>query len=176
MKDMKNNTVSFFMLLSTSACLFGCGPRLPDDLPKLHPLTVTVVQEGQALPDANIALYPADHSFSRWGQTDMTDASGTVKFKTNNRYPGVPAGRYKVTVRKIMRDPNPYVRHASDHPDSPGLRQFYQAEKTLKTYALVDPVFENFDTTPLEIEVVAGKNDEQVDVGAKVKIEIRNTP
>ncbi|MCL2346667.1 MAG: hypothetical protein FWC50_00250, partial [Planctomycetaceae bacterium] len=65
----------------------GCNKQvLPDGMPKLYPVKMTVTQEGKPLTDAMILLTPVD---SQWPAQGTTDVSGVVqKFFTNSKYEG----------------------------------------------------------------------------------------
>lgn len=130
----------FFLLLA--ACDTGDRER-PKDLPQLHPCALTVTQDGKPLEAANVALRPVAES--RWGIGGVTDARGVAEIATGGFYPGVPEGKYKVTVKKTELTETEYI-------------------------SVVDTKFEDEAGTPLEIEIAKGKNQKTFEVGPAVRV------
>jgi len=154
--------VALLALLGTICCMQGCtgGDSKPEGLPDLHAVTLTVTQDGSPLAGASVQLVPADPSSNKWVSGGTTDADGNAEIKTHGKFPGAPAGKYKVTISKTLtEDLNP----EADANDP-------MAEKKTKIYDLVDLKFGAAATTTAEIEVVAGSNSpEPIDVGAAIK-------
>lgn len=81
---------------------------LPKDMPELHPCVVNLQFGGTStsLAGAIVTLHPEDETFEEWGTfSGTTDAKGKVVIKTEHnrkKYPGVFAGKYKVTVVKAV--------------------------------------------------------------------------
>ena len=148
------NTRIFVSLLLLVFMIAGCGGsggqrKKPSDLPPLYPCTLTFTQEGVPVDDAHITL----HSDSKWAVGGRTDEKGEVKPVTNGFYDGVPAGMYKITVAKMVIVEN-------------------EAGDTVKQTEVVDKTFRKKETTPLEIEIVKGNNDQTFDVGKAVSINV----
>ena len=88
-------------------------------------------------------MIPLDNS--PWATAGRTDSKGTTTFWSHGKFPGVPAGKYKVDL----------IKHETE-PTSGGSN----------TYTLIDP-----NLAPIEIEVVVGKNNfEPFDLGKKVRV------
>ncbi|MDR0337546.1 MAG: hypothetical protein LBI18_10695 [Planctomycetaceae bacterium] len=112
-------------------CLFfmsgGCF-RGQLDLPKLYPVTVSVVMNGQPVEQATVACFPKDGS--EWFAGGVTGADGTVRLQTKGRYNGIPSGDYKVVVIKLVQAEN----STEEHP---------------RMYRAVHSQYERKETTPL---------------------------
>lgn len=133
-----------------SVLAVGCRKvQTPADLPELHPVTITVRQDGQPLAAASVALYAEG---SKWTVGGSTDADGVARIRTLAKYTGAPAGTYKVcVVKELVEDP----------PSPSGLSTFYD---------LVDQKFKSPKTTPLEITVSKGEGKPHAfDVGGAIK-------
>ena len=148
----------------------GCGDGRPADMPKLHPVSLTFTLDDTSLADAFVTLYSTDEQ-SRWAVSGRTDAAGCVSLRTNGRYPGAPAGRYKIVVDKVERR-GPPVPKESELPKDETERQkvFDEIGKQTTIIRIVDEKFLSPQTTPLEYEVVAGDNEEIFDLGKAVSV------
>ncbi|MDD3470718.1 MAG: carboxypeptidase regulatory-like domain-containing protein [Thermoguttaceae bacterium] len=86
------------------SCLFlgilACGPQYPEGMPKLYPVTLQFVQEGQPLTEASVRLIP-ENSSHQWVVGGSTDAQGNVVLYTHGQYEGVPEGKYRITVNRF---------------------------------------------------------------------------
>ena len=142
-------TASFFTVLILVFGAFGCGPKLPPGIPKLHPCTIRLTMGGQPVAGATVALFPdgeGDNTEGLWGTAGYTDSKGSLTLKTDGLYNGIPAGRYKITVFKVETEEREYLGWgmAQDLPPP-------------KTTVIVDLKYDDSDQTPLVIEVGAGK-------------------
>jgi len=145
----------------------GCGVKLPTDLPKLYPTTLIIIQDDKPLEDAAVQLLPKDPQ-SRWAAAGRTDSSGKVEFFTEGRYRGVPEGDYQVTVSKIYTEPGRYFGQTRpDDIDKMTWDALVASEKDkIKSYYLVDPVYDSKRTSSLELSVGPKQpKDRQIDVG-----------
>lgn len=138
------------------------------------------------LAEAMITLVNVDTS-TTWACTARTDNSGKAVIKTNGMYDGAPAGTYKATVVKQEID-----RGSNLFADAPDIRDNEQAYRDWNsanearitaaqarlpaTYDLVDPKFNNMETTTLEVTITAGKNQHTLDVGSAVRTQNRERP
>ena len=146
-------SVVFMLVLS------GCGgePK-PEGLPKLHPVSLKFIQEGEPVEGAAVVLVP--QSDSKWASGGVTDAKGVAVLRTHGKFIGVPAGTYKVRVQKQETEAAPTTT------DSTGLTTYGIS----KAYDVVNPDYFHPDKTPLAIEVVNGKNNfEPFDLGKKAR-------
>lgn len=155
MKNKSRFTGLRCLLLFNVLVLTGCFEKRPDGMPDLVPCTISVIQQGARLADANVALYPLDES--KWTASGGSDASGNAEIHTWGTYRGVPVGKYKVTVTKVD------VEKVETRPSGSG------RGKSPNSYHLVDLKLGEKDTTPLEIEVVKGTKRYSVDAGAPVR-------
>jgi len=151
---MKQTFAIFF--LSAFFCfvllIAGCsgGRAKPKDLPPLYPCTLTFTQEGVPLADASIIL----HSDSKWSVGGKTDEKGEVRLATNGFYEGVPEGTYKITVWKMV------VEHHAE------------TSEVIRQTDVVERKFSSEATTPLEITIGKGNNNQTFDVGKAVSVNI----
>jgi hypothetical protein len=86
-----------------------------------------------------------DGGSSPWAVGGTTDASGKVSLVTHGKYPGVPAGKYKVCVFKVEGT--------------------FPEEYDLVEVNLKSPV-----TTTLTLEAGPGKKSETLDAGKAIRI------
>jgi len=151
--------MSWLPLVAFVLVLPGCsGESKPDGFPKLYPVALTFVQEGEPLEGAAVILVP--QSDSKWASGGFTDAKGIAVLKTHGKFAGVPAGAYKVRVQKQETGEVP------TSIDSTGLTTY----GTASSYDVVHPDYFLPDKTPLAIEVVEGKNNfEPFDLGKKAR-------
>lgn len=154
------------LVFATSFGLFigsvvGCAPSdMPEGMPELHPVTLTIVQSGTPLEGATVQLVPQDSANSRWACGGTSDAMGKVIVQTLGKFPGAPIGTYKATVYKtLVEDMTPGVE------DSPS------STKVFETFLLVDPKFQSAETTTIEVTVASGDNSPPpIDLGAPMKL------
>jgi hypothetical protein len=158
--------MSHYSLLVVNCSLFivllsGCGgASRPADLPPLYPLTITVTQDGKALPEAVIKFVAQADENAKYKPVAITGADGKVALSTYG-FPGVPAGTYKVTITKNVDDD--FVTKTDDA----GEKQII----SYKTYRTVEAKFSDVATTPFEIEVSPKRknSEETFDVGKAVR-------
>ena len=133
----------------------GCNRQLlPDGMPKSYPAAITIIQGGQPLSGASVALIPMESS-NPWNAGGVTDTSGKAVLKTRSEYNGVVPGKYYVTVVKL-----------ESARDGLSLRPGYD----VVGYDLVELKFSQ-RSPDITIEVVAGKKTEkEIDVGEPVHI------
>lgn len=154
------------ILLVTLIVVFGCNQRLPDNMPRLYPLTVTVTQEGRTLDDATVALTALDEG-NPWTSGSRTDKNGVATIRTHGRYDGVPAGKYKVCIKKILveGDPPPSEMELFENPGMP-------RGKPQELYHVVPLNFNDPEKTPFEVEVKESSNKCRLEIPETVKIPV----
>jgi len=145
-----------FALLLQSGCSKDDGR--PNDLPKLHPVSITVIQDGKPLEGAAVTLIAKTQTL--YGMASgTTNASGIAVPRTYG-YDGVPVGQYMVTVSKAV------VEGAREAKNDDGSTY----ETGGKNYQYVDVKFTKQDTTTLDIDVTEKGAKETFDVGAAVHV------
>ncbi|MCL2348997.1 MAG: hypothetical protein FWC50_12160 [Planctomycetaceae bacterium] len=155
-----------FILFLCIAGLFvaGCGgEKKPDGMPTLHKATLTFTQGGTPLADATITLTPQDAANVRWPAGGTTDSQGVLHVKTMAQYDGAPAGKYKIIVSKTETEG---AAAPTESSDAAGARP---AVSTQKMYNLIEKDYRFADTTPLTVEIKAGKNEETLEAGKAVR-------
>ena len=122
----------------------GCNAQTrPDGMPTLYPLVLTVIQDGTPLAEARVSLF-VETGESTWTVGGTTDASGKTSLLTHGKYPGVPAGKYKVCIFKVE-----------------GLMP--------EEYDLVDVKLKSPITTTLTLEATPGTKNITLDVGKPIR-------
>ena len=125
-------------------------------MPNLYPVTLKFTQEGTPCVEALVSLTP--ESDGQWAVGGITDSGGNIVLHTHGRYPGVPAGKYKITVIKTETELT-----------GPPPTEMGQSQAST-TYNLIDPAYSAPSTSTLTLEVVAGKNSfPPFDLGKKVR-------
>lgn len=86
------------ILLSSS----GCGKGYEGE--KLHPVSITVKDEGKSVDGAVVILLrQGGESVNVSG---LTDGSGTARMKVDSEWPGAPVGTYTVKISKSPAVPH----------------------------------------------------------------------
>lgn len=150
--------------------LFGCaGEKRPDNLPKLFKTKIVVVQDGKPLEGASVVVVNTNYATSPWSAGGRTDAQGTVQLVTEGKYPGVPEGKYKVTVSKV-EEPN--IELPSETDSAEYQKKVKEIENN--TFNLVEKNFGNISSTPLTIDVSSATDTHTLDVspGVREKIQV----
>jgi hypothetical protein len=149
----------------------GCNRGVPSDLPKTYPTSITVIQDGQGLANATVMLNPVDGS--QWYASAITDTRGVAELRTQGQYAGVVVGKYKILVskREVVSN-NIAIPDPQTDPEGYS-KALEKANSVMKEFDLVDPKFATVETTPEEIEIIANKNQKNIDVGKAVKIDVK---
>ena len=149
----------------TSLLGLGCqGESRPEGMPELHPVSLTFTQAGVPLAGATVRLIPQDQNHP-WYSGGHTDEDGVAVIQTDRKYPGAPAGAYKVTVSKIEM---PAPASADLSP--------LDAPAGGSTYDLVPSEYSHPNQTPLQLNINAGENQQVFDLGAAVRMEKKGPP
>ena len=167
MKPTIHTRLNFYSWLTYGTLLLciGCtGQRTPDGMPPLYPCTLYLTMEGNPLDGASVTLHPIETGVSAYSAGGTTNAGGIVEIVTSGQYKGAPLGKYKVTVTKteLVFKPGFEPDNIKITPSGDAVQdrknRFAIAQDHARTVALVAPDFQKKDTTPLEVEVKAGKN------------------
>ena len=153
--SMKRTIIPYlFFLLPLLMVSIGCnrGPAKPEGFPPLFPCTLTFEQEGSPLSGAVFSLLSVDDPSFKWSVGGITDEAGKAVLTTNGLHRGAPAGKYKITVRKMV--------------------VLARTEETLKRADVIDPLLQKAETTTLEIEIAKGDNEKTLEVGKAVSVPI----
>jgi hypothetical protein len=119
------------------AVLGGCGSR------KYPVVGKVVFKDGTPLPGGMVVFSPLDPA-NHVGARGYIQPDGTFQLSTEKEGDGSLQGRYKVLVRP------PTQGRGEDDPR--------------RNLPLIDLRYCSFDTSPLEFEVKAGKNDYTIEV------------
>lgn len=165
---MKRIFLGSALVLAALASTVGCGPKLPDGMPKLNPTTITVIQDGKPLADAMVSLKAVDESI-KWTSGGTTDAKGVATIVTHGQYKGVPAGKFKVAVAKTVGEGTPPPPSPIDEESARKYQEYIDSGATYEEFFVVAEEYRLVGTTPLEVEVVEGTNNLEVNVGEAVR-------
>ena len=163
-------------LTFTALTLVSCdrGPMKPDGFPQVYPVTLRLEQDDKPLSGADVML--VSDEIGKWSCGGVSNDNGIVTVRTHGQFSGAPLGRHKIIVSKIRSD--------APEDDTTGMSIAEIREMEAQTAGrrdfgatvyLVERRFSNPLTTPLEVEVVAGKNSFTLDVGPEVEIVERRT-
>jgi len=142
----------------------GCGgDQRPDGLPPLFPVSLTVLQEGNPLPDAMIIVRCAEESMT-WTIGGRTNDRGVVDLFTHGRFRGAPEGTFKVMVSKIVNEGEEEFLAALERGDPAA------ATMPVNSFSHVEAEFGAFETTPIEIEITRRSRAIEIDAGPVVRI------
>lgn len=150
-----------FLLAALIISVSGCGEKIPANIPKLFPASITVTMDGKPLEGATVTLAGLNPTLPVGG---VTDTSGTVKILTQAKYNGAPAGKYKVYLSKIetVEGPTSKTPPPRDSTQLDAYRKQLWAER--QSFEIVGEEFRAAATTPLEFEVNEGKNTASLEV------------
>ncbi|MDR0871219.1 MAG: DUF4198 domain-containing protein [Planctomycetaceae bacterium] len=161
---MKRLIFLLLCLIST-----GCGQKMPDGMPKLRPVSVTVMQEGKPLADAAVSLRYPDAAAGNWAIGGQTDANGIAQLFTNG-YAGAPLGKFKVVLFKEieegMEEYNKAMAAAMESGNSSAAKKV-----KVKIWSCVKPEYNDASKTPLEVEITADTKTLSLDAGQAVSIQ-----
>ena len=160
--------LSSALLLGVALVALGRGPKTPDGMPPLQPVALTITQEGPPVADAMITLKSLDgaNNFTSGG---TTGANGVANLVTHGQYKGVPEGKYKVAVSKIVGEGTPPPPSPIDEESARKWKEYQDSGATYEEFNVIDMKYSTIETTDLEIEVVKGKNDLSLEVGAAIR-------
>jgi hypothetical protein len=145
--------------------LTGCNKEAqPKGLPKLYPTTLTIIQDGVPLVDANIVVVNENYASNPWSAGGVTDERGQVHLRTEGKYSGAPAGTYKVMVTKIEE---PDIELPEDSTSPEYIKKIKEIENN--TFAVVDDKFTKLDATPLKVEITPSSKNFELDVSPAVR-------
>ncbi|MGL4941829.1 MAG: hypothetical protein ACRC46_01400 [Thermoguttaceae bacterium] len=174
--------LSGFAFSTLLVVVIGCGEKLPPDLPKLYPVTVTVTYDnGTPVGGAMVVFYPVKgSSVGDWLCSAGTDDAGVAPMLTQAKYHGLPAGHFDVTVQKYITKGADVVPELKKNPTREEADAWSQLKRNAKQgdrYSVVELVYSSPGTTPLkQIEVKPGRNNLVLKVGPSVEILDKTRP
>ncbi len=166
---MKMKSFLAALVATVVFCAIGCGgPQKPSDLPDLYPVKLTIIQDGQPLEGATVYLVDTTNT-CRFTVGYQTDAKGIADLKTDGKFPGCPAGNFKVVINKKFMPEMPTGNPPSDPEER---AEFDRKIKELNDQVAetVDVKFTKASTTPEVIEVTSAGLEKTIDVGEKVHV------
>lgn len=157
-----------FPLAFVLAVPLGCdGSKMPSEMPKLHPVTIMVTfDDGKPVGDAIVKFRLTEPVLSRtWLHAGTTDSEGKAKIITDGDFPGLPAGKYTVTIEKYEIDQKAMesVTAAGQGPPPAGT--------VIPRFQLVEDAYLDHAKTPLkDVEVKAGAKEITLSAGKEQRI------
>ena len=137
-------------------------------MPPLYPCIISVTQEGKPFEGATVRLYSDDVMFHVSGKTD---SSGTAVMLTHGEFKGVPEGTYRVVVSKEEKEfIEPASVTAAREKAKENGKVFEEPSLPFNFYSYVEDIYTKKETTPLEITVIKGKNNQTFDAGQAGRI------
>ncbi len=155
-------TIAFFAAILAVLTFGGCKKdNRPEDMPPLFSCVITVLQEGVPLDEAAVSFVPIDGGVdAKYRAVGIANDEGKATMKTYG-FEGAPAGKYKVTVRKLVVEDGPTITNSDGE------------EVTMRgaEYQAVERKYMDAKTTPHEIEITADKKTHEAtfDVGKQIK-------
>jgi len=135
------------------SCLFfivGCT-QTPSELRHLHPVTITVLDNGQPMAGVFVTLSAKTPQEELWACNGTTDGSGIAKLRTKIRSfvgDGAQSGTYAVVLSKGADIPAELAEGSSPNPVLEAKRNEF-----IEKNRVVPKVFESAQTSPLELVV-----------------------
>lgn len=169
---MKKNRLSILFFVS-SILFMGCGEKLPEGMPPLYPVRIHLAYEnGSPVSDAILSFSP-ESGPRPWSVATTTDTNGNAEIRTHGRYWGMPAGNWKIVVKKELRTgiPDPGTPSSEDPESVKAYEEYLKSPNKEKIFTLVDKVYRNKTTTPLEIKVEKGGTFD-LKIGKPCKIQL----
>lgn len=151
--------------------LTGCynGAAKPADLPKLISCKISVSQDNAPLNGVYVTLKDVNGN-QKWFPGGQTNADGVAEISTNGRYKGVPLGKYKVVFSMLESEKSNLPPPPPENDPKYEVWLVQSQAEVLPVYTLIEKQYINENTTPCEIEVVAGKGVvADFNVGKKVR-------
>ena len=169
---MKRSFTFTVVLTLLLAIVVGCRRnKLPQGLPPLHPCSVTIMMDGAPLAEANVTFFLTDVDSGKWSSAGVTDENGKTDLWVRGKYPGTPAGHYKVTVSKSEEELDEHLfaqlERMNIATDDANENAKMSAANKIKATVQMEQVAEEFtdvETTPLETDVKKWKNALTLDV------------
>ncbi len=163
------------LLVLPLAALCGCGEKTPSDMPKLYPTTITITQEGAPLADASVQLLKKGDLTYKWLVGGTTDATGVCVMRTMGKYNGAPEGDFQVVVYKTVKTESATRKAQPNPPEDPTEAQEWakKVDEEEKEIDYVNLKYKSVDTTDLTVSITSGKNEQTLDVGAPVEVEMK---
>lgn len=176
MKFIPCNAILGSILAVTAIVSSGCSGR-PDGYPDIYPCEIDVRNAGAPEKDV-LVLLRSEESDRNVGcsYSGVTDANGAAKIHTfyrNYSAPGLPEGRFRVT---LFKEKEIEFEEVSDlvvekWPDAERLKYYDDIEKAkAKAGKLIPGLINDFETTTLNLEVKAKTGGKlSVDLGELFK-------
>lgn len=152
--------LAWFVLLTVSAGIIGCGETEEQRLDRMVPdavdtvkVTGSVLVDGEPVKDLWVTLIPNDEKVNLRPR-GQTDEDGKFSLTTYTGGDGAPAGEYKVTIAWLT-----YIKRDSDWGGPDKLKNQYNDPKTTPFDLTVADEPIEIPTYELKLKGVEGKPD-----------------
>lgn len=170
---MRKSTVMMIFLLGISILvLSGCGSDRPKGMPKLYPATITVTyDDGSPAVDANVILFPENTAIIQWVYSGKTDQNGNAIMKTHGAYPGIPEGKYKVSLQKLLSEglASPGTPNMDDPESIKKYEDWKKSNNKEKKYQCFEKKYTAFESSGLEVTIAKQNEPIKIKAGKSVK-------
>ena len=154
------------MLISLSAFLLTCcgcgGPKIPDELRNLVPVSVTVMNGTQPMAGMMVTL-SAKSGQGAYAVNGVTNTAGTEQIQTSRSSftkKGAPAGTYSVVLAETIVLPAELEPQETDQdlPRAAQAEKSRKVEEFLRKNRLVPSALTTSGSSPVEVVVAQGQN------------------
>ncbi|MDR1270918.1 MAG: carboxypeptidase-like regulatory domain-containing protein [Planctomycetaceae bacterium] len=159
-------------MLSLTACREETLPGMP----KRYPASLTVIQDGKPLADAQVVLINIDPN-SNWSGGGNTDKNGVVQLRTLGQFNGIPEGTYKVGVSKIAYPAHIEIPAEVPYGDKEAMKEYNRLVKEYEdnTFIVVEQKF-SIDNSNIQVTISPENLKTTVDVSPTVRIKCPSPP
>lgn len=147
------------LVLCLAAVITGCGggssgPKLPTFSEDAIPVSGTITMDGEPLAEAAVTfLFDGTPPKGFLSGSGKTDSSGKYSLLSGSK-PGIPAGRYRVTVSKLAtKDGSPFREDPSQGID------LEQARMSGAVKEGIPKQYNDPEKTTLSSQITAGQKD-----------------
>lgn len=166
---MKRFALFLCLFAASVLTLIGCGQKLPDGIPPLNPVLITVTIDGEPMEGIGVNAFPKESAaFSGLTFFGKTDAAGVAEMMTNGLYSGLPEGEMILCAEKTLSVDGPTkIAQANKPPinDRDELTAYsIQVEKERTEFRIIGTDYNTKETSPLSLTVKKGKNNLSFDI------------
>ena len=168
----KTSGYMIFLFVVLFLTLSGCGSDHPKGMPKLYPATITVTyDDGSPAVGADVILFPENTAIIQWVYAGKTDEKGSAIMKTHGAYQGIPEGKYKVSLQKLIIEG--LASPGTPNMDNPESIKKYEEWKKSNNKEKKSQCFEKkytaFESSGLEITIAKQNEPIKIKAGKLVK-------
>jgi hypothetical protein len=166
----------FVLCVFPAFLLTGCQEKTLPGMPKRYPASITIIQDGKPLTDAQVILINIDPT-SNWSGGGNTDQNGIVRLRTLGQFDGIPEGTYKVGVSKIEYPTDIVIPSEIPYGDKEAMKEYNRLVKEYanNTFIIVEQKF-SIDNSTIQITISKENLNATVDVSPAIKVRYQPPP